>query len=657
MRRFASTGRRRVSFAAFESFAESFASFASFAAFAAPPRTSRLSRTPSDARSTFAFTARTVVVSSPPRVLPSGSDRSARRSARRSDRSDRSTGRRRLRTLRRRRSPIAATAFGSSSSSSSSSSGSSGSSPAPDGAASASTRRSTASRRSAPETSAASRTAFGTDPSRSTISLALTRLGASPRTPPPTDNAPSRAAPSFAASSKKSPTSVVSRHEISARPRVAPSAASSALRIFSRYEKHVSSPLAHISPSQRLTPPSSSASAPARIAPGSFSRKDAETAYNPGAASTPSPAQRYTSYRPTHPGFASVSAGFRASLFATPPRPLSHQSTSHRLGPLYRKERVRESNSSGRPMCAWSKGAPRGEMVALASATIRASAALFAAPAYATACWMSGWVRKCAARERARGAPAARSASSSADRAEETDPGCAPRTRTLANPPAWFASQSASASARTAASSPARYATSGKYPGGGAPGRDDAPRRARSRPSAARASSRAPVASASATSAVAEATPATAARSRPRSLEPEADPREATTTLGSTASRGGGRRSGRARGMFGTRSGAKPPGCWKNRARATRASAPRAGAGRRATRTQAQPLRVSSRAGRHGEASRSPAPRARCRNGARAERAGAVTLTTNLPQKTRGGSSGRGRAGRTITQCPKVETG
>ena len=153
---------------------------------------------------------------------------------------------------------------------------------------------------------------------------------------------------------------------------------------------------------------------------------------------------------------------------------------------------------------------------------------------------MSGWVRKCAARERARGAPAARSASSSADRAEETDPGCAPRTRTLANPPAWFASQSASASARTAASSPARYATSGKYAGGGAPGRDDAPRRARSRPSAARASSRAPVASASATSAVAEATPATAARRRPRSLEPEADPREATTTLGSTASRGGG---------------------------------------------------------------------------------------------------------------------
>ena len=82
-------------------------------------------------------------------------------------------------------------------------------------------------------------------------------------------------------------------------------------------------------------------------------------------------------------------------------------------------------------------------------------------------------------------------------------------------------------------------------------------------------------------------------------------------------SRGGGGRSGRARGMFGTRSGAKPPGCWKNRARATRASAPRAGGGRRATRTQAQPLRVSSRAGRHGEASRSPAPRARCRNGAR----------------------------------------
>lgn len=301
-------------------------------------------------------------------------------------------------------------------------------------------------------------------------------------------------------------------------------------------------------------------------------------------------------------------------------------------------------------------------MVALASATIRASAALFAAPAYATACWMSGWVRKCAARERARGAPAARSASSSADRAEETDPGCAPRTRTLANPPAWFASQSASASARTAASSPARYATSGKYAGGGAPGRDDAPRRARSRPSAARASSRAPVASASATSAVAEATPATAARRRPRSLEPEADPREATTTLGSTASRGGG--GGGEGGGQGGREGCSG----RVRVRSLRD----VGKIERARRERARRARgpgVARHALRLSRSASLPAPVAMAKRPdrqlpargvamGRAERAAEESAGCYTAEKiTTERSSERGRAGRTIKQCPKMETG
>ena len=196
----------------------------------------------------------------------------------------------------------------------------------------------------------------------------------------------------------------------------------------------------------------------------------------------------------------------------------------------------------------------------------------------------------------------------------------------------------------------------GEVRGGGCPGRDDAPRRARSRPSAARASSRAPVASASATSAVAEATPATAARRRPRSLEPEADPREATTTLGSTASRGGGgevREGARdVRDAFGCEASGMLE---KSSARDASERAARGGRASRDTHSGSAAPRLFPRRSPWRSVQIASSPRAVSQWGARRTSRGCYT--ENLPQKTRGGSSGRGRAGRTIKQCPKVETG
>ena len=294
-------------------------------------------------------------------------------------------------------------------------------------------------------------------------------------------------------------------------------------------------------------------------------------------------------------------------------------------------------------------------MVALASATIRASTALFAAPAYATACWMSGWVRKCAARERARGARrrerllerGSRGGDGSGVRAEDAH---AREPAGVVRVPVRLRLR---ANRRVV---PGEVRDVGEVRGGGAP-RGATTRRG------ARDPGRAPRARRRGRPSRARAPPARSRRRRRR--PPRADDRGRSNPRpirakpprrsGPLRVEGGGGRSGRegCSGRVRVRS-LRDVGKIE---RARRERAPRAGAG------------VARHALRLSRSASLPAPVAMAKRPdrqlpargvamGRAERAAEESAGCYTAEKiTTERSSERGRAGRTIKQCPKMETG